>query len=335
MKALVFEKFGDPAQVLQLREVPLPEPGTNEVRVRMLASPINPSDLLVVRGEYGHRPTLPATPGFEGVGIIDKVGRGLLARVRRLSPGRRVAVLNSQGGNWQEYVVLSARQAVPVADDLPDEQIASFFVNPASVLAMVRWILAVPHGSWLLQSAAGGALGRMLIRLGRNDGFRTINVIRRREQEAELRALGAEHVVCSAEESIVDRVHEITTGQGVPFALDAVGGATGSAIVQSLGVGGRMLIYGTLSEEPLSFSSRTLMVGRKRVEGFALSEWSQSQGVLTMLKLFRQIQQLLRAGVLTSELGAAYSLEDYQNAVQHANQPARAGKVLLRMAANR
>ena len=335
MKALIFDQFGDPAQVLQLRDVPLPEPRKNEVRVRMLASPINPSDLLVVRGEYGRRPTLPATPGFEGVGVIDKVGPGLLARIRRLSPGRRVAVLNGTGGNWQEYVVLSARQAVPVADDLPDEQIASFFVNPASVLAMVRWVLAVPRGSWLLQSAAGSALGRMIIRLGRPDGFRTINVVRRREQEAELRKLGADEVVCSADESIVDRVQQITQGQGVPFALDAVGGATGSAMVQALGAGGRMLVYGTLSEEPLSLSPRTLMVGRKRIEGFWLSEWSRTQGVLTMLKLFRQIQQLLRAGVLTSEVGAAYSLEDYQKAVQHASQPARAGKVLLRMSASR
>ncbi len=333
MKALRFEQFGDPAQVLRLQDVATPEPRANEVRVRMLASPINPSDLLVVRGEYGRRPALPATPGFEGVGVIDKVGPGLLARLRRLSPGRRVAVLNSQGGNWQEYVVLPARQAVPVANDLPDEQVASFFVNPASVLAMVRGVLAVPRGSWLLQSAAGSTLGRMVIRLGRHDGFRTINVVRRREQEAELRKLGADEVVCSADESVVDRVQQITQGQGVRFALDAVGGVTGSALVQSLGAGGRLLVYGTLSEEPLSIPPRTLMVGRKRVEGFWLSEWSRGQGVLTMLQLFRQIQRLLRAGVLTSEVGATYSLEDYQRAVQHAGRPAREGKVLLRMTA--
>src|SRR5438093_13760489 len=121
MKAIVFDRFGDPAEVLQVRDVPVPEPGRGQVRVRMTASPINPSDLMVVRGQYGRLPRLPATPGFEGVGVIDAVGPGFLKRLRGLRPGRRVAVLNSQGGNWQESVIISARQVVPLAAELLDE----------------------------------------------------------------------------------------------------------------------------------------------------------------------------------------------------------------------
>src|SRR6266446_4730347 len=105
MKALVFDKFGDPSTVLQLQDVAVPEPGPGQVRVRMLASPINPSDLLVVRGQYGRLPSLPATPGFEGVGVVEAAGPGLLRLLRGLSPGRRVAVLNGTGGNWQQSVV--------------------------------------------------------------------------------------------------------------------------------------------------------------------------------------------------------------------------------------
>src|SRR5690242_13286518 len=118
--AIVFEQFGDPAEVLHVGQVPLREPGRNEVRVRMLASPINPSDLLTVRGQYGRLPKLPATPGFEGAGVVEAVGGGLLARLRGLAPGRRVAVLNGAGGNWQQTVVLPVRQVVPVPADLPD-----------------------------------------------------------------------------------------------------------------------------------------------------------------------------------------------------------------------
>src|SRR5262249_43276650 len=113
MKAVVFEQFGDPSEVLHIRDVLAPEPGPGEVRVRMIASPINPSDLLYTRGEYGGRPPLPATPGFEGVGVVDVVGPGLLARILRLKPGRRVAVINGVSGNWKEQVVIPARQAVP------------------------------------------------------------------------------------------------------------------------------------------------------------------------------------------------------------------------------
>src|SRR5436189_4031471 len=117
MNAVVFDRFGPPADVLQLADVPEPQPKAGQVRVRMLASPVNPSDLLTVAGRYGRRPQLPATPGFEGAGIVEAAGAGLLGRLRI---GKRVAVLNGTGGNWQEKVVVPARQVVPVPAGLPD-----------------------------------------------------------------------------------------------------------------------------------------------------------------------------------------------------------------------
>src|ERR1043166_2250758 len=212
MKAAVFDRFGEPADVLSVRDIAEPTPAAGEVRVRMRASPVNPSDCLVLRGVYGRLPKLPATPGFEGVGVIDAVGTGWLAKLRGLKPGRRVAVLNGAGGNWQESVVIPAKQAVPVPDDLPDEQVASFFVNPATALVMTRNVLRVPAGAWLLQTGAGSALGRMVIRLGKYLGFKTINVVRRRTAMDELRTLGADEVVCSADEDLEERVRQITGG---------------------------------------------------------------------------------------------------------------------------
>src|SRR6516225_1357101 len=116
MKSVVFERFGNPSEVLECRDAPVPSPGRGEVRVRMLASPINPSDLLYVLGQYGRRPDLPAHAGFEGVGVVEEAGAGLLGRLRI---GRRVAVLNGQGGNWQEQVIVPARQVIPVPKSLP------------------------------------------------------------------------------------------------------------------------------------------------------------------------------------------------------------------------
>ncbi len=328
MKAIVFDRFGEPGEVLQLREVPTPQPGPGQVRVRMIASPINPSDLMTVRGQYGRRPALPATPGFEGVGVVEAAGSGLLGRWRM---GRRVAVLNGQGGNWQEQVVVPARQVVPVPASVADDQVAAFFVNPASAFLMTRWVLKVPPGAWLLQTAAGSALGRMVIRLGRYYDFRTINVVRRQEQAEELRKAGAHETICTSEAAIEERVEAITGGEGVPFALDAVGGATGSAAARSLGLGGRLLVYGTLAGEPISLDPRVLIVGQKRIEGFWLSEWAKSQRIWTMLALFRRISKLLGAGVLTSEVGASFLLEEIKSAVQRAEMPGRQGKVLIRM----
>jgi NADPH:quinone reductase-like Zn-dependent oxidoreductase len=196
---------------------------------------------------------------------------------------------------------------------------------------MVRKILRVPNGEWLLQTAAGSALGRMVVRLGKHLGFRTINVVRRKETVEPLRSLGADVVINEADESVEERVRAVTGGEGVRFAIDAVGGTTGSAALRSLGPGGRMLVYGTLADQPLTVSPRTLMVGGKRVEGFWLSEWVRRQSPLGMLALFRDISRLLRAGVLTSEIAASYPLEEITPAVRHALEPGRAGKILLRM----
>jgi NADPH:quinone reductase-like Zn-dependent oxidoreductase len=331
MKAVVCEQWGDPEQVLQVRDdVPVPEPGPGEVRVRMIASPINPSDLMTVRGRYGKQPPLPMTPGLEGVGVVE-AGSGLLAwRVR----GRRVAVLNasSQRGNWQEYVIIPARQAVPVSSALSDEQAASFFVNPATALIVTRYLLRVPRGSWLLQTAAGSALGRMVIRLGQYHGFRTLNVVRRREQAEELLRLGGTAVVATDEEPLIEGVKRAAGNEPILCGIDPVGGSTAVEAIRALGRGGRMLLYGTLSEEPMALGSRDLMSGQKVVEGFWLSEWVRDQGVLTMLRLFRRLNKLIAAGVLATEPGASFPLDGIRDAVREAAKPGRRGKVLLRIA---
>jgi NADPH:quinone reductase-like Zn-dependent oxidoreductase len=327
MKAIVCERWGEPEEVLQVRDVPEPAPRRGEVRVRMIASPINPSDLLMVRGQYGRQPPLPATPGFEGVGIVE-AGSGLLAR--RVM-GRRVAVLNRGSGNWKEHVVIPARQAVPVPRELTDEQAATFFVNPTSAVVMTRYLLQVPPGAWLLQTAAGSTLGRMVIRLGQRFGFRTLNVVRRHEQAEELLRLGGTAAIATNSGSLTEAVLAQTGGEGVLFALDAVGGATGSEVVHTLARGGRMIVYGTLAGEPLSIDPRALMVGQKRIEGFWLSEWVPAQKPWTMLWLFRQIGKLIRDGVLVSEVGKTFALTDIHAAVRQAAQPGKQGKVLLRM----
>ena len=329
MKAAVFEQFGEPAEVLRIQDVPTPEPGKNEVRVRMLASPINPSDLMTVRGSYGRLPTLPATPGFEGVGIVEALGSGMLAWIRGLKVGKKVAVLNATGGNWQEYVVLSARNVVPVGD-LSDAQAATFFVNPATAFVMTRKVLKVASEEWLLQTAAGSALGEMVRSLGKKHGFRVINVVRRPEQAEEMRKAG--HITIATQDGDIEaKVREWTEGHGVKHAIDAVGGETASNVIRCLAHKGKLLLYGTLSGEPLSFDPRALMVGQAAVEGFWLSEWVKDQGVLTMLNLFGKIRSMMNAGVIATDV-QEIPLENIAEAVRQSEEVGKTKKVLIRIA---
>ena len=326
MKAVQFESFGEPAEVLRVVDLPTPEPGPNEVRVKMIASPINPSDLLTVRGKYGVTPTLPFVPGYEGVGVVDRAGPGLIGK---LLVGRRVAVLSQTGGNWAEYTVVPALRVVPVPGDLPDEQVASFFVNPATALAMVRHVLAVPKGAWLLQSAAGSTLGRMIIKLGRHDGFRTINVVRRAEAIDELKPLGGDAVISSSNGPIGEQVRRIVGADGVKFALDPVGGRTGSEVFDALGADGRMLVYGTLDQNPLEIDPRRMIAGKRVVEGFYLGHWAAQRPKWKMILLFRQIAGLIRAGVLATEPGERYAIDAISAATRQAEIPGRHGKGLI------
>ncbi len=328
MKAAVFDAFGPPDQVLQVRDLPTPKPGPGQVRVRMIYSPINPSDMLVVEGKYGVLPTLPATPGFEGVGVVDEAGPGILGR---LVLGKRVAVINSAGGNWAEYAVIPARQARPIPHGVSDEQAAAFFVNPATVLALVRHVLAVPRGAWLLQSAAGSTLGRMVIKLARHDGIKTINVVRRQEAVAELEALGGDVVLASADGNIEDRVREITGGRGVLHAIDPVGGATGLGLFRALGEGGKLVLYGALSGEPIPIEPRAAIAGDRRLEGFWLGHWMRKRSIPASLKLFREIGRLIREDVLSSRIGTIYPLDRIQEATREAASIGRDGKTLLRL----
>jgi NADPH:quinone reductase-like Zn-dependent oxidoreductase len=328
MRAIVFERFGEPAEVLTVRDVPIPEPGPGQVRVRMIASPINPSDLLVTRGLYGVLPPLPATPGFEGVGVVEKLGPGLNP-LGRLVLGKRVAVINGAGGNWAEYAVIPSRQARPIPGDLSDDDGATFFVNPATVLAMVRHVLRVPRGAWLLQSAAGSELGRMIIRLGKYDGFRTLNVVRRAEAKAELQALGGDAVISSSDGAIDEQVRSIAGPEGVAHALDPVGGETGSQMFRSLGPDGRMLVYGSLTNEPLRIESRSLISGKRVLQGFWLGHWMRARSITQSLALFGEIGRLIRADVLRTRAGEHFPIDRIGEAVRAAEAVGRPGKVLL------
>jgi NADPH:quinone reductase-like Zn-dependent oxidoreductase len=339
MKAIQFNAYGEPAEVLAVTDRPVPEPGKGEVRVRILASPVNPSDLLYVRGHYsGVEPHFPAPVGFEGVGIVDAVG----PETNDIAVGQRVAAVNSQGGDWAEYAVLPVSSSLPAPDEIPDEQVACFVVNPASAILMVRHVLGVPRGEWLLQSAAGSELGRMIIRLAKRDGIRTVNVVRRREAVAELDALGADAVIVSSDGPIDEQVRDIVGRQGVMYAIDPVVGQTGTEMFKALHEDGRMLVYGSLTGEPIRVGEdpRDILSGRRRLEVYWLGYWLPRldesgfypPGTSARVQLAHDIGDLMQDDVLVTSPGRRYALDDIGGAVAQAESVGRHGKVLLSVA---
>jgi NADPH:quinone reductase-like Zn-dependent oxidoreductase len=350
----MFDQYGKAEDVLSLRDVPEPSPGPGEVKVKMLYSPINPSDLTnTIEGAYrkavgktiwnhgkaeseltvdpdGARPlpSPPLVPGLEGVGEVVEAGAGLYPR---MLVGKRVAVVGSKLGNWQEYTITDAKQALPVRKGVSDEQAAVSFVNPVTAYVMVKEVLGCGPGDLVLQSAGNSELGKMVARLGKHFGFQTASIVRDGAQAAKLREGGADHVIDISSEDLRDRVCVITGGKGVQHALDPVGGELASDLMQCLGLGGTLVVYGTLTTEPLNFSSRDLMTPLSSVRGFFLGNWMASRTLLQKLAVTRKVGKLLEAGVLQSEIREVFPLEEYTRALATVREPGNRGKVLLRL----
>jgi len=359
MKTARVRTFTERPEDIRLEEVAVPEPARGQVRVRMLMCPVHPSDFHYVRGTYyraleriiwnqgrsaadprvcfdpGRSSECPVPPyslGQEGVGIVDATGGGFLAT--RLQ-GRRVAVSGGgpPNGVWQDFAVVDARRAVVVPDSLPDDQAAMYLANPISAYVMVKEVLKVPRDSWLLVTAAGSALGKSVVRMGRRDGFRTICVVRSATNTAELTALGADAVIETDRSDLVADVARLTGGRGVPCALDCVGGALTGQVVRCLGLNGRLLVYGTLADTPIEIPARDLMMPLAQVSGFYLGLWMAQRSPLKLLGLLRAVKRLTAEGVFQTEVSEVYPLERVAAAVTASLAPGRTGKVMLRIAA--
>lgn len=156
-KHIQFHKFGNPKDVLQVEYKNIEPLRDNEVLVRMLVRPINPSDLIPITGAYAHRIPLPNIPGYEGVGIVEDVG----AFVSRDLIGKRVLPLRGEG-TWQEYVKTSADFVIPIPDTIDDFTAAQMYINPLTAWVTCTETLNLKRNDVLLVNACGSAIGHLL-----------------------------------------------------------------------------------------------------------------------------------------------------------------------------
>ncbi|GAB3502802.1 zinc-binding dehydrogenase [Spirosoma knui] len=322
MKSIVFEQAGKPASILQAKEIPTPEPGPNEVRVKVIASPINPSDIMFVQNLYGIRPQFPSGAGFEGVGVVDALGEGVQMRT-----GMRVSFTSI--GTWSEYAIAHQRSLIPVPDAMSDEVAAQLFVNPFTAYAMVQES-GVQEGGWLLVTAAGSAFGKLVVQLCKMRGINTIGTVRRDDLNDELKALGLTEVINTETENLSARVKQITGGNGVTCVLDAVGGHTATEALKCLSRGGTMLIYGLLSLQDPSINAGLLIFRELTVKGFWLTDWMRRVDSQTRQDVAQNVISLLASGTIQLPVEATYSLDQIAEAVEHADRPGRWGKILVK-----
>ncbi|MGE5323999.1 MAG: zinc-binding dehydrogenase [Actinomycetota bacterium] len=328
MQAVQLSDYNGLPASIHLARVPVPRPGPGEVLVRVHASPVNPSDLMFVRGLYGFKKPLPATPGFEGSGTVVATGAGLMARMLK---GRRVACAavdaKVTGGMWAEYVVTSAKMCIPLRRNVDLEQAAMMLVNPMTAWALMDIARRGSHPA-VVQTAAASALGRMIIRLGRRFGLPVINIVRRSQQVQLLQEPGGENILNSSDPDFDARLQEICHRLRASIGFDAVAGEMTARVLRAQPPGSRLLIYGALSLEPAQTDPASLIFEEKHLEGFWLSAWLQKKNLLSQLRVAGHVQDLL-ASDLKSEVRARLPLERTADGIAQYSADMTAGKVLI------
>jgi len=324
MTAVILDDYDDGELSLETRRIPTPAPG--QVLVRLTASPINPSDLMFLRGLYGFRRPLPTIPGFEATGTVVAAGPGLLPRFWL---GRRVAcVVQEEDGCWADYFCAPILRCLPVPRKVTDEQAATMLINPFTAWALVD--TARRSGAKaIVQTAAGSALGSMIRKLATRHGIDVVDVVRRSEQAEELRQGGAHYVVVSSDDNFDDALTEACRTLNVRLAFDAVAGDMTNALASAMPRGSRILIYGGLSVEDPIVTVESLLFRGQRIEGFWLGGWFQQNTLRTFLRAWPDVVRLIGTDLATP-IRATYPLSQAADAVTDYEAQMSGGKILLK-----
>jgi NADPH:quinone reductase-like Zn-dependent oxidoreductase len=323
MKHALLERYGPPEEgvrCVEAADVGAPEAG--EVVFDVLAFPINPADISMCRGTYRLRPTLPATPGAECIGRVAAAGAG----VTHVAPGD--LVINLQRENWAQRRRVKGDDVIALPPGIDLLQGAMLRINPPTALLLLTDIVALQPGDWIIQNVANSAVGRLVIRLARARGIRTVNVVRRAALFEELAALGAD--VCAIDgPDLGDTVKARVGGGTIRLGLDAVSGRATARLSACLGEGGVVCNYGSMSGEDPVMPRSALTGGGQSLVGFILGRALSRRSLADIRALYADLAQQVAKGILTAPVEKVYPIEDIKAAVVHAQRGERSGKILV------
>jgi NADPH:quinone reductase-like Zn-dependent oxidoreductase len=241
MKAIVLDRHGGP-EVLRVRDVPLPEPGPGEVRVRIEAIGVNFAEVLSRRGLYGWAPPRPYTLGMEATGAIDRLGSGVEGR----APGDRV-IVGAQHGAYAEAIVVPERQALPAIPGFSTEENAAFGVNFLTAWVALVEMARLRPGDRVLVTAAAGGVGTAAVRIATRSGCATVGMAGSDAKLEAIRTQGARDAVNYRRFDFEERLRDVAGEEGFDVVLEVVGGEVYRAVWPVLAPFGRVVVAGFAS----------------------------------------------------------------------------------------
>lgn len=311
-KALILSGYGEPKDVLRLHGHSISPPTGDLLTVRFLAAPINPADINQIQGVYPTKPTFTtslSTPdpvavgGNEGVAeVISKGGN-----VKGIEKGDWVIMKKQGFGTWRTHAQTTADNllAIKNRDGLKPEQVGTVSVNPCTAYRMLKDFVDLQPGDWFIQNGANSGVGRAAIQLAKLWGYKSINIVRKRETGHEalvedLKSLGADVVVTDedlARKDFRDQLKSLTNNgrEPVRLGLNCVGGALVNNMAKHLSANSPIVTYGAMSKQPVQLPMGLLIFKNISFQGFWVSRWSDANPA-EKEKCVQEILDLTREG---------------------------------------
>lgn len=322
MKAVVCESYGPPEN-LKVTDVPMPEPGAGEVRIRVRAAGVNFPDSLIIQNLYQMKPQLPFSPGGEAAGIVDKVGPD----VTDLTIGDRVAAMIGHGA-FAEYIVASRERVVPVADDMPFDVAASFMMTYGTSHHALKQRARLQPGETVLVLGAAGGVGLTAVELAKVMGARVIAAASSEEKLALCRAYGADETINYAQEDLREGIRRATGGKGPDVVYDPVGDKYAEPAFRSIGWNGRYLVIGFAGGKIPSLPLNLPLIKGASIVGvfwgaFTTHEPEAHQANMQELMLW------YREGRLKPHVSRRFTLDEGPQAIRWMMERKAQGKIVL------
>ncbi|NEH97349.1 NADPH:quinone oxidoreductase family protein [Rhizobium johnstonii] len=324
MKAVQFTRFGTPG-VLEVVELPVPEPGPGEVLVRVHAAGVNFFEVLMRADRYAVTPDLPMSPGVEVAGTIERVGPS----ADRSLIGMRVAVplfaIGRGSGGYAEFVAVDSGAVMQLPDAVSFEAAAGLMVQGLTALHLLRRSPA--KGKNVLVSAAAGGVGSLLVQLARRDGAKmVIAAASSNEKRALSLSLGADHAADYTAPGWQGHVKRLTGGLGADIIYETVGGAFSRAALDALAPCGELVLAAMGRFGLQAADVEHMLDDNQSIKGFSLLPLLTPQGVREDLA---ELFELAAAGALTVFDGGRFPLHQAAEAHRAIEGRRAVGKVVL------
>lgn len=326
VKIVRFHESGGP-EVLQLDEMPLPEPGPGEARLRVKAIGLNRAEVVFRMGRYFVQPILPSKLGYEASGVVEAVGAGVdpgwVGKTVSTVPSFHADVY----GVYGEVAIVPEIALAEYPQRLSYEEGTSIWMQYMTAYGSLIWLRKMTKGDFVLITAASSSVGLAAIEMARAEGAISIATTRTSAKKAELKALGADHVIATEEEDVVARVMEITGGKGARIVFDPVAGKGLETLAKATAHGGMIFEYGALAPEPTPFPLRTAMSRAIWVRGYILFEVVEQADRYAEAK--RYIFERLESGAFKPKIDKVFPLAEIVEAHRYMQSNAQIGKIVV------